>query len=212
MGMEDTYTDRRNIRRTSWAAAAALAAVTLTGCSAEKTEPAEAPDVDVRVEPGEWPDYDVKWADVDVGTREETVTVPVVRVEQEMKQVSVPYIDINPPGARDREERTVQIELDAPHAGYQMQIVEVRASGDDLWVIGELRDSGEQAAQAVTRISDRVVLNAPADLDVRKVIIGERPEGSYNQQHRFVSSTAALDQMIPQGSRVLYTRNAAPGL
>ena len=192
------------------ALAAALAVFVTTGCTAEQTEPAKAPDVDVRVEPGEWPDYNVKWADVDVGTREETVTVPVVRIEEETKQVSVPYIDINPPGARDREERTIQVELDAPHAGYQLQIVEVRASGDDLWVVAELRDSGQTAAQAVTRVSDQVVLNAPADLDVRKIIVGERPAGSFNQEHRFVSSTAALDQLIPQGGRVLYTRGATP--
>lgn len=198
----------KHTRFMSWAVAAALT-VFAAGCTAEQTEPAEAPDVDVQVDAGEWPEYDVQWADVNVGTREETVTVPVVRIEEETKQVSVPYIDINPPGARDREERTIRVELDAPHAGYQLQIVEVRASGDDLWVIAELRDAGETAAQAVTRVSDQVVLNAPADLDVRKVIVGERPQGAH--EHRFVSSRGALDQMIPQGSRVLYTRNAAAG-
>lgn len=209
-GMEHTPMKRRNLRAASLAVAAVLAVFTVAGCEVEQTEPAEAPDVDVRVDPGEWPDYDVKWADVDVGTREETVTVPVVRVEEETRQVSVPYIDINPPGARDREERTIQVELDAPHAGHQLQIVEVRASGDDLWVIAELRESDQAAAQVVTRLSDQVVLNAPADLDVRKVIVGERPSGHYNQQHRFVDSRGALDQMIPQGGRVLYTRGAAP--
>lgn len=200
----------RKVRAASWAIAAALAVFTVAGCEAEQTEPAKAPDVDVRVEPGEWPEYDVKWADVQVGTREETVTVPVVRVEEETRQVSVPYIDINPPGARDREERTIQIELDAPHAGHQLQIVEVRAAEDDLWVVAMLRDTGTSTEPGATRLSDQVVLNAPADLDVRKVIVGERPEGHYNRQHRFVDSMDALNQLIPQGGRVLYTRGAPP--
>lgn len=204
--MEHRNLNNSRARLASWTLAAFLAVFGVVGCTAEQTEPAKAPDIDVSVEPGEWPDYNVKWADVDVGTREKTVTVPVVRIEQETKQVSVPFIDINPPGARDREERTIQVEVDAPHAGYQLQIVEVRAAGDDLWVIAELRDSGATSAQAITRVSDQVVLMAPEDLDVRKVIVGERPAGHYNQQHRFVSSKDVLNGMMPAGSRVLYSR------
>jgi hypothetical protein len=177
------------------------------GCSTEQTAPGEAPDVDVDVDPGRWPEYKVNWADVDVGTRERTVTVPVVQVTQETRQVQVPYIDINPPGARDREERTIQVEVDAPHAGYQRQITEVRAAGDDLWVVAQLREGDAPAAQAVTRVSDQVVVNAPANLDVCKVIIGTRPPGGYNEQHRFVDSMEALTRAIPQGSRVLYQRS-----
>ena len=190
----------------SMAAAVLLLSGTL-GCTAEKTAPGEAPDVDVDVDPGRWPEYKVNWADVDVGTRERTVTVPVVQVTQETRQVQVPYIDINPPGARDREERTIQLEVDAPHAGYQLQIAEVRAAGDDLWVVGRLTEANTSGAKAVTRISDQVVVNAPANLDVRKVIVGTRPPGGHNEQHRFVDSLDALNRSIPQGSRVLYQRS-----
>ena len=188
-------------------AAAVLLVAGAAGCSTEQTAPGKAPDVDVDVDPGRWPEYKVNWADVDVGTRERTVTVPVVQVTQETRQVQVPYIDINPPGARDREERTIQVEVDAPHAGYQLQIMEVRASADDLWVIAQLREGSAPAAQAVTRVSDQVVVNAPSNLDVRKVIVGPRPAGGYNEQHRFVDSMEALNQSIPQGSRVLYQRS-----
>ena len=202
----------RTLWMKSWTVAAALAVFTAAGCSTEQTQPAEAPDVDVDVNPGQWPQYKVNWADVDVGTREKTVTVPVVRVEQETREVSVPYIDINPAGARDREERTIQVELDVPHSGYNLQISEIRAAGDDLWVIARLDEGGQQpAAQAVTRVSDQVVVNAPADLDVRKVIVGNRPAGSYNEQHRFVGSMDVLNQAIPQGSRVIYQRGANTG-
>jgi hypothetical protein len=94
-----------------------------------------APDVDVDVDPGRWPQYDVNWADVEVGTSERMVQVPVIRVEREAREIAVPYIDIDVPGA-----------------------------------------------------GRRVVVNVPDDLDTRSVIVGERPDGVENQQHRFVSS------------------------
>jgi hypothetical protein len=188
------------------AAAAGCLALTLTACTAEQTEEARAPEVDVDVDPGNWPEYKVKWADVDVGTRERTVTVPVVRVVQEERQVSVPYIDINPPGARDRAERTISMEVDVPHAGYELNITEIRAAHDDLWVIARLTETGKAATQAKTRVSDHVVINAPEDLDVRKVVIGQRPEGVYNQQFRFVDSMSALT--LPQGARTIYQEGA----
>lgn len=180
----------------------------LPGCQAEQTREARAPDVDVDVDPGQWPKYNIKWADVDVGTREQTVTVPVVRVEKEQRQVSVPYIDINAPGSPSREERTVSVEVDVPHPGYDLQIAEVRAAGDTMWVIARLTEGKESAAQEVTRVGDRVVVNAPEDLNVRRVVVGERPEGIQNQQYRFVQSMAALEPQIPQGARVLYRRGS----
>ena len=180
-------------------------------CDVQQTDPAKAPDVDVDVdaEPGRWPEYDVQWADVDVGTREETITVPVVRVVEEEREISVPYIDINPPGARDREERTVTMEVDVPHPGYQFQIAEIGAAADDLWVIGGLTETGKPEganAEATTRVSDQVVVNAPSDLDVRKVVVGARPDGVYNQQFRFVDDMQALNTLIPGTARVLYRR------
>jgi len=191
-----------------WLVTCAFAFVGSAGCTAEQTQEAKAPDVDMDVDPGQWPQYDVNWADVDVGTSERTVTVPVVRVEQEQREVSVPFIDINPPNARDREERTITIEVDVPHAGYALQIAEVRAAGDDLWVIARLNEEGAApGTQAVTRVSDQIVVNVPEDLDVHKVVVGSRPDGVYNQQFRFVDSMGALN--IPSQARVLYSRNAA---
>ena len=179
-------------------------AVVGAGCSVEQTEQAEAPDVDVDVDPGQWPEYDIDWADVDVGTREQTVSVPVVDIRTERREVTVPYLDINPPGASGREERAIVIGVDVPHAGYRLAITEVRAANDDLWVIGRLEETDDTAAQVNTRVSDRVVVNAPDDLDVRKVIVGARPEGAEVSEHRFVSSMSALN--IPSRARVLYQR------
>lgn len=186
-----------------------LGALTLfgVGCNVERTREGRAPDVDVDVDPGRLPRYDVKWADVDVGTREQTITVPVVRVVEETRQITVPYIDVNPPGARDRAERTVTIEVDVPHAGYAVEIAEIRAAHDDLWVVARLTEGDKPAAQVVTRVSDQVIVNVPEDVDVRKVIVGERPSGVFNQQYRFVDSMASLDNMAPKGARVIYRRS-----
>lgn len=179
----------------------------LTACQVDQQQPGQLPDVDVDVEgdAGRWPEYDVAWADVDVGTEQRTITVPVVSVSQETREVSVPFIDINPPGSRDREEQTISIELEVPHAGYQLEISEVRAARDDLWVIGRLTSSND-GPTAKTRVMDQVVVRAPEDLDVRKVIVGTRPAGTYNQQYRFVESMSALDQMIPSEARAVYRR------
>jgi len=193
-----------------WTVAGCLAVFGVTGCTTEQTRPGEAPDVDVDVDPGQWPEYKVNWADVDVGTREQTMTVPVIRIEEETRQVSVPYIDINPPGARDREERTIRVELDVPHAGYNLEITEIRATGDDLWVVARLNETEQAATQAMTRASDQIVVNAPDDLDVRKVVVGRPPAVTGPQEYRFVDSMEALNQAIPQGGRVIYQRGAAP--
>jgi hypothetical protein len=184
--------------------------IATAGCAVDQTQGARAPDVDVEVDPGRWPQYDVRWADIDVGTSERSITVPVVRVEKETRTINVPYIDINPPGARDRAERALSIEVDVPHSGYEVQVVEVRASGDDLWVIGQLRETATPSAQTRTRVSDRVIINAPRDLDVRTIVVGEQPDG--NEHLRFVESMDAVQQIVPNDARVLYRRNALPGV
>ncbi|MDQ3549026.1 MAG: hypothetical protein M3439_09420 [Chloroflexota bacterium] len=61
-------------------------------------------------------------------------------------------------------------------------------------------------------MSDQVIVNVPEDVDVRKVIVGERPSGVFNQQYRFVDSMASLDNIAPKGARVIYRRsNSSPG-
>ncbi|MGV3520538.1 hypothetical protein [Luteitalea sp.] len=193
-----------------WTMAGSVMLAGLAGCRAEQTQEAKAPEVDLDVDAGQWPRYKVKWADVDVGTTERTVTVPIVRVEKQTRQISVPYIDINPPGTGDREERAVTIELDVPHTGYELQITDVLAAGDGLWVVAHLTGAASAGGMGATRVSDQVVVNAPDDLDVRKVVIGQRPDGVFNQQFRFVASRAALNEQVPAGARVLYHRESKP--
>jgi len=178
------------------------------GCSVEKTQKGRAPDVDVNYDPGRWPKFDVNWADVDVGTRTQTITVPRLEWKREQATVEVPYIDINAPNATDREERTITVELETPNPGYSLHIREVRAAGDTLWVISEMKETGKTSG-GPSRVADQIVVNAPEDLNIRKVVVGQRPEGAYNQQYTFVNDMSSVMQRLPQGGgRVLYQNNA----
>ena len=150
------------------------AGMTLTSCTVDKTQQAKAPDVNVDVDPGQWPKYNVKWADVDVGTKTKTITVPKLEWKREQTQVQVPYIDINPGGGA-REERTINVELEVPNSGYDLKVREVRAAGGQLWVISELKSATGKANSGYGRVSDTVVVNAPEDLTIHRVIIGQRP-------------------------------------
>ena len=85
---------------------AAAAFVPLAGCDVDVKDEGKLPDVDVDVqtEPGKAPDVDVHGPDVDVGTKEETVTVPTdVDVKTEKKKITVPDIDVNVPDENDNE-------------------------------------------------------------------------------------------------------------
>lgn len=196
------------VGRFSLIAVITVAAMGSFGCTAERTQTAKAPDVDVDVDPGRWPKFDIKWADVDVGTTTKTVTVPKIEWTREQTQVQVPYIDINAPGTGDRQEQTINVELEVPNRGYDLQIREIRAVGDELWVISELKQTGNQQGE-YGRVSDQVVVNAPEDLRVRRIIIGQRPDGVYNGQYTFVPDASALQQRLPSGGgRVIYERTA----
>jgi hypothetical protein len=181
--------------------------IMLTGCSVEKTQSAKAPDVDVDVDSGRWPKFNVNWADVDVGTKTKSISVPKLEWKREQAEIQVPYIDINPPGGGDREERMVSVELEVPNGGYDLDIREIRAAGDDLWVISELRQTGK-ASGGASRVADHVVVNAPDDLDIRHVVVGQRPEGVYNQQYSFATDMNTVQQRLPKGGgRVLYQKS-----
>ena len=75
-------------------------------------------------------------------------------------------------------------------------------------MVARLNETNGAAAQTVTRIADQVMVNAPASLDVRKVIIGSRPPGGHNGQHRFLDSTEALNALIPPRGRTIYRSSA----
>jgi hypothetical protein len=178
-----------------------LIVMPLGACRVEQEETGSLPDVDVDVEPGSLPEYDVQGPDVNVGVTERTVTVPRVVVVQEEETVDVPYIDVDLPDA-ERVERTITPEVEVPSGGYDLSIEAVYAVEDELWVVSSLEEIDPDAPEATVRVSDRVVLNAP-DMSVRHFIVGERPEGTFNEQYTFINSREEISSELNAG-RQLY--------
>lgn len=77
----------------------------LTACDVDVKDEGKLPDVDVDVEPGRNPDVDVTAPDVDLDTKETTITVPEVDVDvdTEEKPITVPDIDVDIPDEEDNE-------------------------------------------------------------------------------------------------------------
>lgn len=91
------------------------------GCRVEKTQSAKMPDVDVDVDAARLPKFDIDGPNVNVGLSERTITVPKLVWTQEQETIKVPFIDIDLPGA-ERVERTVAVDIQVPHAGYDVEI------------------------------------------------------------------------------------------
>lgn len=68
------------IGKTAVLAFALSSALALAACDVDQTQEGELPEVDVNAEGGEMPAYDVDTAEVDIGTRTETVEVPTMDV------------------------------------------------------------------------------------------------------------------------------------
>ncbi len=71
----------------------------LSACSVEQTEEGNMPKVEV-TEEGRMPAYDVETADVHVGTRDTTVTVPEVDVSSRETTISVPDVEVTMPSEK----------------------------------------------------------------------------------------------------------------
>ncbi|MGF1493797.1 MAG: hypothetical protein ACFBSC_15355 [Microcoleaceae cyanobacterium] len=194
-----SYFKNRRVARTL-SLVSMLLLVPLVGCQVEKEQSGSLPDVDVDVEAGSLPKYDIDGPDVKVGVRQETVTVPKVIVVQEEETVEVPYIDVDLPGA-EREERTITSEIEVPSIGYDLNIQEIYVVNDEIWVVSQLSEIDPDAQEAIVRVSDRVVLNAP-DMSVRQYIIGERPEGNYNEQYTFINGRQDIASELEAGRQI----------
>lgn len=185
---------------------AALFILPLSACQVEREQAGSLPDVDVDVDPGSLPEYSLEGPDVQVGVTERTVTVPKLVLVQEQENIEVPYIDVDIPGSQ-RTERTVTAEIEVPSSGYDLNIQEIYSVNGQIWVISRLMEEDSNAPEVMMRVSDRVVLNAP-DVPVRHYVIGDRPQGSYNEQYTFINNLSDIEERLAEGN-VLYTLNAS---
>ena len=179
--------------------------VLLFSCDVKKTQKAELPevDVDVETEPGQLPEYDVDWADVNVGTRTKTVKVPKVVVVMEEEEIEVPYIDVEMPNDKEREEQTLMVEAEVTDNEHTIDIKEIIATEDNLYVIAELKATDQTLGDKKMRVSDQVVLNAP-DLNVKYIIVGDKPDRVFNSRYKYVKNANDFKSTL-NNTKVIYT-------
>jgi len=175
----------------------------ITSCKVDKEESGELPemDVDVETEAGELPEYDVNWADVDIGTKTRMVEIPKVVVVMEEEEVEVPYIDVNMPG-EETYERTVMVEAEVTGTEHEIEIEQIRASKNRLYVISELEKLDTDLGGKTVRIQDQVDLDAP-DLDVKHIIIGKKVDRVFNNNYTYVNSMNDLDEKV-KNAEIIY--------
>lgn len=184
----------------------ALSITLLSSCNVNKEEKGELPelDVDVSAEAGELPEYDVNWADVNVGTTTKTLDIPKVVIVMEEETVEVPYIDVDMPNGGEKIEKTVMVEAEVTDNEHMLEIQEIWATGDNLYVISELKSTNTSIGDNKMRVSDQVTLNAP-DLNVKHYIIGARPDRVFNTQYDYLNSTSSLKSSL-KSPTVIYKK------
>lgn len=178
----------------------------LSACQMKKEDKGELPnlDVDVTADAGELPEYEVNWADVDVGTTTKTVEIPKVVVVMEEETVEVPYIDVDMPNGEGKTEQTILVEAEVTDHEHDLNIVEIWAVGDELYVVSTLKAMEQSIGDQKMRVSDQITLNAP-DLDVKHYIIGARPDRMFNTQYDYMDTMDDLKASI-DGFTVIYKK------
>lgn len=186
-------------------AAIILLAFTMS-CTVEKTEEGELPEVEVNTESGKLPKYKVDWANVKVSTRTKTIEVPKVVIVKEKKQVEVPYIEFNGPDgdATKVRERTIRMEVEVDDESHDLEIKQIYANDDALYVVAELTPTGTDLQGETVRISDQVVINAPKS-DIEYLVIGKRPDGFFNTQYEFIDSKEELVNEL-DGAKMIFEK------
>lgn len=181
-----------------------LALALASSCNIKKEEKGEMPEVDVEVttEAGELPEYEVDWAEIDVSTTTKTVKVPKPVIVMEEEEVEVPVIDFDMPDA-DSEERTIMVEAEISGNDHELNIEEIRASKNRLYVISSLEKLDTEIGDKKIRVQDQVELNAP-DLDVKHIIVGEKADNVLNNQYTYVDSMSDLKENV-KNAQVIYS-------
>ena len=178
----------------------------MMSCNVEQKKEAELPeiDVDVDAEAGQLPSFEVDWADVNVGTRTETVKIPKVVVVMEEEEIEIPYIDVDMPDSSEKEELNIMVEAEVEGKEHEINIKEVIATNNTLYVISALEEKDQDLGDQKLRVSDQLILNAP-DLNVKHIIVGERPNRVFNNQYKYVKDINAFKRSLNK-PKVIYTK------
>ncbi len=178
----------------------------VSSCDVQQKKEAKLPDVDVEIdtEAGQLPTFDVDWADVNVGTKTKKVMIPKVVVVMEEEEIEVPYIDVDMPNSGEKEELTLTVEAEVTGKEHSIDIKEIIAANDKLYVISRLKELDQDLGDKKLRVSDRVILYAP-DLNVKHIIIGEKPDRVFNDQFKYVKDINAFKSSLKK-SKVIFTK------
>lgn len=182
------------------------AVATMASCKVEKEKSGSLPDVDVDLDvdadAGSLPEFDVDWADVNVGTTTKTVKIPKVVVIMEEEEVEVPVIDVDMPG--EKMERSLMVEAEVSGKEHDINIREIRATNNMLYVISTLEEMETSLGDKTLRIQDQVELNAP-DLNVKHIIVGTKADRVFNNNYTYVNSMNDVDAMT-ENAQVIYKK------
>lgn len=173
-----------------------ISLIVLSACNIKKEEKGELPELKVTADAGELPEYNVNWADVKVGMRTKTLEIPKVVVVMEEETVKVPYIDVDMPNKKDKTERTIMVEAEVTNTAHNLEIQEIWAAKNNLYVISRLEPTKQSIRDRKMRVSDQVSLNAP-DLNIKHYIIGVKPDRVFNMQYDYLNSTEKLKATVP---------------
>lgn len=178
----------------------------ISSCDIQQKKEAKLPDVDVEVdtEAGQLPTFDVDWADVNVGTKTRKVKIPKVVVVMEEEEIEVPYIDVDMPNSGKKEELTLRVEAEVEDKEHTIDIKEILATGNNLYVISKLEEKEQNLGDKKLRISDQVILNAP-DLNVKHIIIGEKPNRVFNDEYKYVQDVNDFKDGL-KNSKVIFSK------
>lgn len=184
------------MRKLKTLAVAVVSVLALQNCKMNKEESGSLPDldVDVQADSGELPEFDVKWADIDISTTTKTIKVPKVVIVMEEEEVEVPVIDFNMPG-KDKMERSIVVEAEVSGKEHELNIMEIRATKNRLYVISKLQELTTSLGDKTMRIQDQVYVNAP-DLDVQHIIVGKKADRIFNNNYKYVNSMTEVDDLI----------------
>ena len=124
------------------------------------------------------------------------------------EEIEVPYLDVDMPDDDDdteKEERNIVIEAEVTDNEHTLEIKEIWASNNNLYVVSELKSTDQTIGDKKMRVSDQLMLKA-RDLNVKHYIIGERPDRVFNTQHTYVKNMDALKSKIKGDYKVIYTK------
>ena len=96
------------------------------------------------------------------------------------------------------------VEAEVADKEHNLEIVEIWAAGDQLYVVSKLEATDTSIGDKTMRVSDQISLNAP-ELTVKHYIMGKRPEKVFNTQYDYIENIDALTSSLDDYT-VIYSK------